>query len=870
MGSGDGQLSDSFYSKLGLPNTFSADQYFKSGRPWFDIIAFGADPTGVADSTVAIQTTINTALGLRTDTGVSMSGFTVTDPAAVSGDVGKYVNSPNYATIVSYPVGVTASNATMQITGVAAAPFVANQPVVLTAASAPGGFTSGTTYFILSPSLVSTTFSFSLSATSGGGAITPTTTGTTVAVKAPTGGCSLITAVTSGPVGYTVATPAAASLSGQVVGIGSGSSVSSRIAAGPVFIPSGTYKVTTDLLVQSVSGFALLGSGNDSTTLRASGAGFTEAALLIDGSADGLYAGFQVNGDTTEGTAITGSGGGIPDAIRLDWTTAASRSTTGNTFRHVRVRGLKFVVGISLEGNGTRQVDGTSLQDVVISGQQVAGSWSSSGNWQKGFAFGNGTQANNYDHVLYNSSAASCFWGMYCNASGFELYGSQPAANSADFFVTPGAQVSINGVQSQSASQFIVGSGGSATVAMSVRDVLWLTNNLISTSAWVQVAGGAASWLFENIRCITGTTGGIGGTGVPLMSFSGSGNKENITLINLMQAAPPSTGITVTNGGSVVCVNYVQTNSVGQVSALFPLWCLNAGALYQQGTAASRPTATATGEGWYYATDTGALSRSNGSAWTAVTPLAGGLGSVAVSGTAAAGNVLAATSSSAAAWTAPAVIDGVTVSGTPSGGQVLTATSATAANWQAAASGSQAAADAGYVAWTGDPAIGNSTHTAGNIGIYQVTGSICLTRLDIPSALTANGFLSFYWNQPTGGTPANCFVGLYDGSGNRIFTSSDLTSTASQVLRLNTGQTSYTAGPVYIASLTGTQGTTAGGLAFFEGGELLGGPGVTAVNGRSAAPFRCSSLTGSATSLPSSLTLSSFVANYYLMWGALD
>jgi hypothetical protein len=46
--------------------TVTADIYFKSGRPWFDVVAFGADPTGATDSTVAINLAIaaaNTAGG---------------------------------------------------------------------------------------------------------------------------------------------------------------------------------------------------------------------------------------------------------------------------------------------------------------------------------------------------------------------------------------------------------------------------------------------------------------------------------------------------------------------------------------------------------------------------------------------------------------------------------------------------------------------------------------------------------------------------------------------------------------------------------------------------------------------------------------
>lgn len=43
--------------------TFAADAYFESGRPWFDACAFGADPTGVIDSTSAINLALATATG---------------------------------------------------------------------------------------------------------------------------------------------------------------------------------------------------------------------------------------------------------------------------------------------------------------------------------------------------------------------------------------------------------------------------------------------------------------------------------------------------------------------------------------------------------------------------------------------------------------------------------------------------------------------------------------------------------------------------------------------------------------------------------------------------------------------------------------
>lgn len=185
------------------------------------------------------------------------------------------------------------------------------------------------------------------------------------------------------------------------------------------------------------------------------------------------------------------------------------------------------------------------------------------------------------------------------------------------------------------------------------------------------------------------------------------------------------------------------------------------------------------------------------------------------------------------------------------------------------AASQQFASDSGYVAWTGDIFTGSTSFSAANIGIAQTSGAICLTRLDIPQPVTANGYLSFQWRQPTGGSPANSYVGLYNSSGTQLFVSSDLTSTTSNLLRLSTGVTSFTAGPLYVASLIGTQGSTAGGLGFFIGGLQFGAPGAVAQIG--TIPYRCTSLAGSATSLPPSLTLSSFNSRtYYYVWAAID
>src|ERR1700676_1436096 len=74
-------------------------------------------------------------------------------------------------------------------------------------------------------------------------------------------------------------------------------SSNTRLPLAALYFPAGIYKVTADLVIQYVEGFRMTGDGPGITTIYASGTGFTTAVLLIDGSADGVFEGFQIEGD---------------------------------------------------------------------------------------------------------------------------------------------------------------------------------------------------------------------------------------------------------------------------------------------------------------------------------------------------------------------------------------------------------------------------------------------------------------------------------------------------------------------------------------------------------------------------------------------
>jgi hypothetical protein len=333
-----------------------------------------------------------------------------------------------------------------------------------------------------------------------------------------------------------------------------------RFPAAGVYLPPGIYRVTSDLLIQSVEGFAFAGAGAEITILLASGRGFTTAVLNIDGSAKGGFRGFSIAGDGTEGSGNQA----LPNAINLTWTTAARRSTTANSFGDIYVRGLKFACGMRMgaPSGTTRQVDGTTISDVIIAGAGTAG-YPYTSLYLYGFYFGNGVTGNQYNYVVHNSSAAGCRIAVCSDASGFEWYGGQPAQNAIEFyFAGAPVQATIQGIQSQDSGQFLNVTGGSATATVSVRDVLFNTAHLVSSKYWIEVKGIARGWEFSNVRASTGTAS-------PIIFFSGSGNAEVATLINVAQQNTAAAGIVVQSGGSVKLVNYMQLNSVGQVTAVW-------------------------------------------------------------------------------------------------------------------------------------------------------------------------------------------------------------------------------------------------------------------------------------------------------------
>ena len=92
------------------------------------------------------------------------------------------------------------------------------------------------------------------------------------------------------------------------------------------------------------------------------------------------------------------------------------------------------------------QVGGTTIRDVIIAGGGSA-AYKYTTLYLYGYYFVNGISGNQYNYVVYNSSASGCRAGVCSAACGFEWYGGQPAQNATEFyFAGAPAQTAIQGI----------------------------------------------------------------------------------------------------------------------------------------------------------------------------------------------------------------------------------------------------------------------------------------------------------------------------------------------------------------------------------------------------------------------------------------
>lgn len=201
-----------------------------------------------------------------------------------------------------------------------------------------------------------------------------------------------------------------------------------------------------------------------------------------------------------------------------------------------------------------------------------------------------------------------------------------------------------------------------------------------------------------------------------------------------------------------------------------------------------------------------------------------------------------------------AKINGTSVPATPSTGQVLTATSGTAATWQTPAvpdTNFFAPSDHGLIAWTMDPSCTNPNGTS------LTSGFIYLMMVNLRAAATISKIEMVIGTAGATLTSGQCLAGLYTTAGTRVGVTADMSTTwnsAGDKKMSLTGSYSAAAGKYYVAILmNGTTSPTFAcgstfGANFTPGNANLAAGGYRW--GRSAAAGN--------TSLPSSITVSGY------------
>lgn len=342
--------------------------------------------------------------------------------------------------------------------------------------------------------------------------------------------------------------------------LGSGSpTTQNRIAQGYVYIPAGNYRLTQDWLIRSAVGLRVIGDGRFTTTITAHGTGFTNALINADGIYNCVFSGFSLTGDGTEGVASTSVP--LPWAFQVTKNTATFTVTTQNCFEQINILAFNWQGGFAHSApTGTaNQVDCSTIRECLVLGGGSA-AFSFTTKWLIGYQTGNGTFGNQYNHVFHNSAAAGVQSGAWCNASGWVWYGGEPAANAVDFLVNPGAQMSIQGVQSQNSGRFVQqSSGASGSFPSSVRDCQFISAVCNADTRWVTITN-ARTWEFSNVRAVVSNV-------TPTMLFTGTGNPALVTLINVAQANTYAAGVILSGSGTVAAINYEQINGSGQLVA---------------------------------------------------------------------------------------------------------------------------------------------------------------------------------------------------------------------------------------------------------------------------------------------------------------
>jgi hypothetical protein len=264
-----------------------------------------------------------------------------------------------------------------------------------------------------------------------------------------------------------------------------------RIAVGQLYFPPGIYRTTAAPKVVSVLGFHMFGASEYASTIKVSGA--RTYGIELDG-----LTGCHIHDLHINGTYGTGSTDTVRDAIALNWTAAASRSTSNVTFERIWINELKFTNGITIGlDTANRQCDNVWVYSCLINGQWTVGeaTW-----WQVGFQSGNGVEGNVLNHTYQSCASAICRYNLYAQSVNVAWQGGDMGSGEIDFRHAGSSFLAVNGVRSEGSQRFYSGNGGASFAASaSITNIQYMSNAIAADNRFIRLQY-SGSYFLSNIN----------------------------------------------------------------------------------------------------------------------------------------------------------------------------------------------------------------------------------------------------------------------------------------------------------------------------------------------------------------------------------
>lgn len=330
-----------------------------------------------------------------------------------------------------------------------------------------------------------------------------------------------------------------------------------RVATRAVYLPAGTYRLTSGLLIESMHSLKFYGDGSGKTILAVDGAIGT--VLDLNGTAYCEFHDFSIEsldggGDSADATANGGGSDRFDVGIKVRWdNTASVRSSTANKFRNIAIGtqlGARFKVGFQIGSDLTESANVQEDQTQWIGCRVVGRNKDNSTWWQEGVRVGSGVFGNNLIHTFLGLETSLCKYGVRCCAGQAAFYGGTNQTCEVDwrFDGTTGYWF-VSGFRSESSERIIQTHG---TVAYAAH-VTFADCQFRLTTADLNADKRAVYWTYPGCLAFNNCSfsGGESDTLAPKMYLDG-GSKFLVVLVDGMQW-----------GGAATSANWIDASSAG-------------------------------------------------------------------------------------------------------------------------------------------------------------------------------------------------------------------------------------------------------------------------------------------------------------------